>query len=82
MCAHEPQAPSASLRPGRSFYFLWCGESLAIVGTALMEFALGVWVYSHTGSAVAFANVVLAATLPAVIFLPWPAGWPTGSVIG
>ncbi|RBH52613.1 MULTISPECIES: MFS transporter [Pseudomonas] len=59
---------------GRSFYFLWCGESLAIVGTALMEFALGVWVYSHTGSAVAFANVVLAATLPAVVFLPLAGG--------
>lgn len=59
---------------GRSFYFLWCGESLAVVGTALMEFALGVWVYTHTGSAVAFANVVLAATLPAVLFLPLAGG--------
>ncbi|NHN67936.1 MFS transporter [Pseudomonas fluorescens] len=59
---------------GRGFYFLWCGESLAVVGTALMEFALGVWVYTHTGSAVAFANVVLAATLPAVLFLPLAGG--------
>ncbi|MDT8909215.1 MFS transporter [Pseudomonas prosekii] len=59
---------------GRGFYSLWCGESLAVVGTALMEFALGVWVYTHTGSAVAFANVVLAATLPAVLFLPLAGG--------
>ena len=59
---------------GRSFYFLWSGESLAIMATALMEFALGVWVYSHTGSAVAFANVVLAATLPAIVFLPFAGG--------
>lgn len=59
---------------GRGFYFLWCGESLAVVGTALMEFALGVWVYTHTGSAGAFANVVLAATLPAVLFLPLAGG--------
>ncbi|MFC6338852.1 MFS transporter [Pseudomonas sp. CCM 7891] len=59
---------------GRSFYFLWCGESLAVMGTALMEFALGVWVYNHTGSAVAFANVVLAATLPAILFLPLAGG--------
>nr|AHL29302.1 MFS transporter [Pseudomonas nunensis] len=50
------------------------GESLAVIGTALMEFALGVWVYNHTGSAVAFANVVLAATLPAIIFLPLAGG--------
>lgn len=59
---------------GRSFYFLWSGESLAIFGMALTEFALGVWVYSSTGSAVAFANVVLAATLPAVLFLPLAGG--------
>ncbi|WP_339483573.1 MULTISPECIES: MFS transporter [unclassified Pseudomonas] len=59
---------------GRGFYLLWCGESLAVVGTALMEFALGVWVYNQTGSAVAFANVVLAATLPAVLFLPLAGG--------
>ncbi|WP_397458808.1 MFS transporter [Pseudomonas asplenii] len=59
---------------GRSFYFLWCGESLAVIGTALTEFALGVWVYSHTGSAMAFANVVLAATLPAIVFLPVAGG--------
>ncbi|WP_017904099.1 MFS transporter [Pseudomonas asplenii] len=59
---------------GRGFYFLWAGESLVVVGAALMEFALGVWVYSHTGSAVAFANVVLAATLPAVLFLPLAGG--------
>ncbi|KIH82453.1 MFS transporter [Pseudomonas batumici] len=70
--SRKHRQPSFDL--GRSFYFLWCGESLAIVGTALMEFALGVWVYSHTGSALAFANVVLAATLPAVVFLPLAGG--------
>lgn len=59
---------------GRGFYWLWSGESLAVVGTALMEFALGVWIYNHTGSTVAFANAVLAATLPAVLFLPLAGG--------
>ncbi|WP_122209531.1 MFS transporter [Pseudomonas viridiflava] len=59
---------------GRRFYYLWCGESLAIIGTVLTEFALGVWVYTTTGSALAFANVVLSATLPAVVFLPLAGG--------
>ena len=59
---------------GRSFYLLWMGESLAVIGTALMEFALGIWVYSQTGSALSFAGVVLAATLPAVLFLPLAGG--------
>ncbi len=55
---------------GQRFYLLWLGESVALLGTALMEFALGVWIYGNTGSAVAFADIVLAAMVPAVIVLP------------
>jgi diaminobutyrate-2-oxoglutarate transaminase len=40
----------------------------------MMEFALGAWAYRQTGSTVAFANVVVAATLPAVLFLPLAGG--------
>ncbi|UZE26267.1 MFS transporter [Pseudomonas sp. B21-056] len=59
---------------GRSFYLLWCGESLTVVGTTMMGFALGVWIYSHTGSAMAFSNAILATTLPALVFLPLAGG--------
>jgi diaminobutyrate-2-oxoglutarate transaminase len=60
--------------PGRRLHWLWAGESSAQLGTAMMEFALGAWAYRQTGSTVAFANVVVAATLPAVLFLPLAGG--------
>jgi hypothetical protein len=41
---------------GRPFYLLWCGETVALIGTSLMEFALGVWVYQKTGSALDFSG--------------------------
>jgi len=31
---------------GRPFYFLWCGETVSLIGTSLMEFALGVQQFS------------------------------------
>ncbi|WP_051962011.1 MFS transporter [Methylobacter sp. BBA5.1] len=55
---------------GRPFYLLWCGETVALIGTSLMEFALGVWVYQKTGSALDFSGVLVAAILPAVLVMP------------
>jgi MFS transporter, DHA3 family, macrolide efflux protein len=65
---------SAGFALGSSFYLLWCGESLASTGTTLLEFALGVWVYGHSGSVTAFAGVVIAATWPPILFLPLAGG--------
>lgn len=68
-----PAAPGGlSLR--ERFHWLWAGESSAQLGTAMMEFALGAWAYRQTGSTVAFANVVLAATLPSALVLPFAGG--------
>jgi MFS family permease len=62
---------SASLTMlGRPFYLLWCGETVALIGASLMEFALGVWVYQKTGSAMNFSGVLVAAILPAVLVMP------------
>jgi MFS family permease len=62
---------SASLTMmGRPFYLLWCGETVALIGASLMEFALGVWVYQKTGSALDFSGVLVAAILPAVFIMP------------
>jgi diaminobutyrate-2-oxoglutarate transaminase len=65
---------SGGLSPRSRLHWLWAGESSAQLGTAMMEFALGAWAYRQTGSTVAFANVVLAATLPSVLFLPFAGG--------
>ena len=66
---------SASLTMmGRPFYLLWCGETVALIGASLMEFALGVWVYQKTGSALDFSGVLVAAILPAVFIMPIAGG--------
>lgn len=73
-CSEGVGAASGGLSQRRRFNWLWAGESSAQLGTAMMEFALGAWAYQQTGSTVAFANVVLAATLPAALFLPFAGG--------
>jgi diaminobutyrate-2-oxoglutarate transaminase len=63
-------APSVP-RLGSSFRLLLLGETAYALGSALMQFALGVWVYQTTGSAEQFVGVVLSATIPALVLLPW-----------
>jgi diaminobutyrate-2-oxoglutarate transaminase len=55
---------------GRVFGLLWAGETALDFGAALMEFALGVWIYQQTGSAEQFSLVYLSATLPALFLMP------------
>jgi len=59
----------AGIAPGSRFNLLWIGDSLTSAGTALMEFALGAWVYAHSGSVTAFAGMLVAATWPPILFL-------------
>ena len=54
----------------RSFFILWAGQALSLLGSGLTGFALGVWVFQRTGSATQFAMIALAATLPAVLVSP------------
>ena len=63
-----------TLAMGRRFYLLWFGETVALVGAALVEFALGVWVYQHTGSVVDFAGVIVSAIWPPILILPLAGG--------
>ncbi|TCK33808.1 diaminobutyrate-2-oxoglutarate transaminase [Paraburkholderia sp. BL8N3] len=55
---------------GRRFYLLLAGESLSVTSAALVEFALGIWIYSHSGSVTDFAGAILAITWPPVLILP------------
>lgn len=56
---------------GRPFYFLWIGESVALLGASLMEFALGAWVYQKTGSVSEFSGVIVASILPMLVVMPF-----------
>lgn len=56
---------------GRPFLLLWIGHTVSLVGSSLTSFAMGIWIYQHTGKALDFAGMAVATTLPLVLLAPW-----------
>lgn len=57
--------------PGaRMFLLVWAGQVVSLVGSGLTQFALGVWVFTVTGSPVQFALSVLCLAMPRIVFAP------------
>ncbi|HEX3764425.1 MAG TPA: MFS transporter [Kofleriaceae bacterium] len=54
----------------QAFALLWASETAFDLGSALMTFALGVWVFQRTGSAEQFSGAVLAAAFPSLLMTP------------
>lgn len=48
----------------RTFTMLWCGQLISGLGSSLTGFALGIWVYQQTGSAMQFAMTTFSYVLP------------------
>lgn len=55
----------------RVFILISLAQFVSIVGSMLSSFALGVWIYSKTGSATELALITLFATLPNVLVSPF-----------
>jgi len=53
-----------------TFTVVWLGQLVSVIGSGLTSFALGVWVFEHTGSATQFALIGLFAVLPRVLLSP------------
>lgn len=53
-----------------TFFIIWGGQVVSIIGTGLTGFALGVYVYQITGSVTQLGLVLLANSLPGIIFAP------------
>jgi MFS family permease len=54
----------------RVFSVIWFGQLISTLGSGLTGFALGVWVYTETGSTTLFALNMLAYTLPNILISP------------
>jgi hypothetical protein len=54
----------------RTFFTIWAGQFISVLGSGMTSFALGVWIYEQTGQATPFALTALFATLPALILMP------------
>jgi MFS transporter, DHA3 family, macrolide efflux protein len=52
------------------FILVWFGQLISLTGSGLTGFALGIWVYQHTGSVTQFALISLFTTLPGILISP------------
>jgi MFS transporter, DHA3 family, macrolide efflux protein len=62
---------SQSRRWAQKFFTIWGGQSVSLLGSSLVQFALVWWLTSTTGSATVLATASLAAILPQVIVGPF-----------
>lgn len=54
----------------KTFIIVWAGQLVSTLGSALTNFALGVWVYETTGSPTLFTLSMLAGAVPYVALSP------------
>jgi DHA3 family macrolide efflux protein-like MFS transporter len=54
----------------RTFWIIWGGQFISMIGSGLTVFGLGVWIYEKTGQATPFALTALFSTLPSLILMP------------
>ncbi len=54
----------------RTFFVIWLGQVISILGSGLTSFGLAVWIFEQTGAATPFALTVLFGNLPTVLLSP------------
>jgi diaminobutyrate-2-oxoglutarate transaminase len=70
----DPVMPPLQHAPSRArstFALLWLSETAFDLGTTLVSFAVGVWIFSRTGSAQDYSFSVLAAALAGMLATPF-----------
>ncbi len=63
----------SSFRQLRSFLLLWGSQTVSQLGTAMVDYALIIWVYGQAGTASSISLLTLCTFLP-TIFFRFPAG--------
>jgi len=53
-----------------TFFTIWIGQLISIIGSGLTGFGLSVWIFTQTGEATPFALNALFYNLPRIIFAP------------
>ena len=55
----------------RTFFVVWSGQLVSIIGTNLTAFGLSIYVFQQTGSVTQLASVMLASQLPQILITPF-----------
>ncbi len=57
-------------RSMKTFFVIWIGQLISMLGSGLTSFGLGVWIFARTGKATPFAITALFGSLPSVLLSP------------
>jgi len=68
---NEKNAQFMPPRDMRTFFIVWGGQLISMLGSGLSNFALGVWIYDQSKQATPFAITVLLGSLPRILLLPF-----------
>jgi MFS transporter, DHA3 family, macrolide efflux protein len=60
----------AAPRGMRTFFVIWLGQFVSLIGSGLTSFGLAVWIFEQTRQATPFAITALFATLPRLVLTP------------
>ena len=55
----------------RTFFVVWAGQLVSLIGTNLTGFGLSIYVFQQTGSVTQLATVMLASQLPQILITPF-----------
>jgi len=55
----------------RTFFIVWGGQLVSVLGSGLTRFGVAFWVFGETGSVTSLAMVIFAASVPAIIIGPF-----------
>jgi MFS transporter, DHA3 family, macrolide efflux protein len=69
MTNNQSQSPKKT-KSMRTFWTIWGGQFISMLGSGLTSFGMGVWIYDQTGQATPFALTALFSTIPALLLLP------------
>lgn len=64
-------ATQSSTQSMRTFFIIWIGQLVSIIGSGLTGFGLAVWIYEQTGQATPFALTVMFANIPQILLSPF-----------
>ena len=56
-------------RDMKTFFTIWGGQLISMLGSGLTQFALAVWIYDQTRQATPFAIAVLLGSIPRILLL-------------
>lgn len=74
MSSHERSdlvTDSKSQPTMRTFFIVWAGQLVSLIGTNLTGFGLSIYVFQETGSVTQLATVMLASQLPQILITPF-----------